>query len=87
MRLEAAMDVFNLLNHTNVDEVVGVYGTYNFCGGQIPTEYQDAASVAIQKGQVGGCPAAGPPVPNPLFGTPRTMFNPRQLQLSLKLLF
>jgi hypothetical protein len=29
-------------------------------------------AVAIQKGQVGGCPAAGPPVPNPLFGTPRT---------------
>jgi hypothetical protein len=48
---------------------------------------KDAASLAIQAGQVGGCPVAGPPVPNPLFGTPRTMFNPRQMHLSLKLLF
>ena len=87
MRLEVAADAFNLLNRANVDEVVGVYGTYNICGGQIPQRYKDSASLAIQAGSVGGCPAAGPPVPNPLFGTPRTMFNPRQLQLSLKLLF
>ena len=87
MRLEAAVDAFNVLNRQNVDEVVGVYGTYNFCAGEIPGQYKDAASLAIQAGQVGGCPVAGPPVPNPLFGTPRTMFGPRQLQLSLKLLF
>jgi outer membrane receptor protein involved in Fe transport len=86
-RLELAVDAFNLLNRQNVDEVVGVYGTYNLCGGQQPRQYKDAASQAIQTGQVGGCPAAGPPVPNPLFGTPRTMFNPRQLQLSMKLSF
>ncbi len=86
-RLELAVDAFNLLNRSNVDEVVGVYGTYNLCGGQQPREYKDAASRAIQAVQVGGCPAAGPPVPNPLFGTPRTMFNPRQLQMSMKLLF
>ena len=86
-RLELAVDAFNLLNRVNVDEVVGVYGTYNLCGGQQPREYKDAASRAIQAVQVGGCPAAGPPVPNPLFGTPRTMFNPRQLQMSVKLLF
>jgi outer membrane receptor protein involved in Fe transport len=87
VKLEAAVDAFNVLNHTNVDEVNGVYGTYNFCGGQIPTQYKDAASQAIQAGQVSGCPAAGPPVPNSLFGTPRTMFSPRQMQVSLKLLF
>lgn len=86
-RLELAVDAFNLLNRPNVDEVVGVYGTYNLCGGQQPREYKDAANRDIQAVQVGGCPAAGPPVPNPLFGTPRTMFNPRQLQLSMKLLF
>src|SRR5207249_4516843 len=86
-RLELAADAFNLLNRSNVDEVVGVYGTYNLCGGgQQPREYKDAASRAIQAVQVGGCPAAGPPVPNPLFGIPRTMFNPRQLQMSVKLL-
>jgi len=70
-----------------VDEVASVYGTYNLCGGQQPSQYKDAASQAIQAVQVGGCPLAGPPVPNPLFGSPRTMFNPRQLQLSMKLLF
>jgi len=86
-KLELALDAFNLLNRANVDEVVGVYGTYNLCGGQQPRQYKDAASQAIQAVQVGGCPAAGPPVPNPLFGTPRTMFNPRQLQLSMKLSF
>ena len=86
-RLELAVDAFNLLNRSNVDEVVGVYGTYNLCSSQQPREYKDAASRAIQAVQVGGCPAAGPPVPNPLFGTPRTMFNPRQLQFSAKLLF
>jgi len=86
-RLEVAADAFNLLDRANVDEVVGVYGTYNICGGQLPREFKDSASKAIQAGQVGGCPLAGPPTPNPLFGTPRTMFNPRQLQLFVKLLF
>ena len=86
-RLEVAADAFNLLDRANVDEVVGVYGTYNICGGQLPRQFNDSASKAIQAVQVGSCPLAGPPVPNPLFGTPRTMFNPRQLQLSVKLLF
>jgi hypothetical protein len=86
-RLDLAFDAFNLLNRSNVDEVVSVYGTYNLCNGQQPRQYKDAGSQAIQSGQVGGCPAAGPPNPNPLFGTPRTMFNPRQLQLSMKLSF
>src|SRR5215475_4120974 len=48
MRLEVAADAFNLLNRANVDEVVGVYGTYNLCGGQQPRQYKDAASQAIQ---------------------------------------
>jgi len=86
-RLDLAFDAFNLLNRSNVDEVVSVYGTYNLCNGQQPRQYKDPGSQAIQSGQVGGCPAAGPPNPNPLFGTPRTMFNPRQLQLSMKLSF
>jgi outer membrane receptor protein involved in Fe transport len=86
-KLEVAADAFNILNRQNVDEVVGVYGTYNFCGGLNPTQYKDAASLAIQSGQGAGCPVAGPPVANPLFGTPRTMFAPRQMQFSLKFLF
>jgi len=86
-RLELAVDAFNLLNRQNVDEVVSVYGTYNFCSGQVPVDYKDAVSTAIQHGQINGCPLAGPPEPNALFGTPRTMFNPRQLQFSAKFSF
>src|SRR5580658_2332669 len=87
-RIEFAVDAFNALNRANVNEVTSVYGTYNFCNGQVPAHYKDAASLAVERVQnVGGCPAAGPPVPNPLFGDPRTMFNPRQLQFSLKYSF
>jgi outer membrane receptor protein involved in Fe transport len=86
-QLQIAADAFNVLNRQNVDEVVGVYGTYNVCGGLLPRDYNDAASRAIQAGLVTGCPLAGPPKPNPLFGSPRTMFAPRQLQFSARFLF
>lgn len=88
-RLELAFDAFNLFNRQNINEVTSVYGggTIGFCGA-IPQQYGDAASLAIQQGTV-GCPAnnGGAPAPNPLFGTPRTMFNPRQLQISAKFSF
>ena len=86
-RLQLIFDTFNVLNRPNVDEVYTVYGTYDFCGGAVPQHYNDAASLGIQSFSVGNCPAGGPPVPNNLFGTPRTMFNPRQFQLAVKLLF
>lgn len=87
MRLELAADAFDFLNRPNVDEVTSVYGTYNFCGGLIPRHYKDAVSLAVEHADSGVCPPAGPPVANPLFGTPRTMFNPRQLQFSAKFSF
>ena len=86
-RIELAVDAFNALNRANVNEVTSVYGTYNFCNGVVPSHYKDAASLAIERAQDTGCPAGGPPVANPLFGGPRTMFNPRQLQFSLKYSF
>jgi outer membrane receptor protein involved in Fe transport len=86
-RIDVAVDVFNAFNRPNVNEVTSVYGTYNFCNGEVPVRYKDAVSRAIQSVTVGSCPAAGPPVPNPSFGAPRTMFNPRQFQLSLKYSF
>lgn len=89
LALNLAMDAFNVFNRQNINEVTSVYGggTIDFCGAA-PTQYNDAASLAIQNGSV-SCPAnnGGAPVPNPLFGTPRTMFNPRQLQVSAKFTF
>jgi len=89
-KLQLAVDAFNVFNRPNVDEVTSVYGggTIDFCGAT-PQHYKDAASLAIQNGTV-SCNAAtngGAPAPNPLFGTPRTMFNPRQLQFSAKFTF
>jgi hypothetical protein len=91
MGLNLALDAFNVFNRQNVNEVTSVYGggTPDFCGA-VPVHYQDAASLAIEQrkvacGPVGGLAVA--PAPNPLFGTPRTMFNPRQLQFSAKFSF
>jgi outer membrane receptor protein involved in Fe transport len=89
-RIEFAVDAFNLFNRPNVDEVTSVYGTYNFCSGPVPVRYKDAGSSAVQGG-TSSCYAnglvAGPPTPSPIFGGARTMFNPRQFQLSLKYSF
>jgi hypothetical protein len=90
-KLSLAFDAFNVFNRQNVNEVTSVYGggTPDFCGAQ-PKHYNDAASLAIQQGQVACGPVGGlavAPAPNPLFGTPRTMFNARQLQASAKFTF
>ena len=90
-KLELAFDAFNLFNRQNVNEVTSVYGggTPEFCGAA-PQHFKDAASLAIQQGQVACGPVGGlavAPAPNPLFGTPRTMFNARQLQASAKFTF
>ncbi len=89
-KLDLAVDAFNVFNRQNVNEVTSVYGggTIDFCGAT-PQRYRDAASLAIQNGAVSCNPATngGAPEPNKLFGTARTMFNPRQLQLSAKFTF
>lgn len=98
VRLNLIFDAFNLLNRPNVDEVFSIYGSPIFCGA-VPKSYKDTTSVAIQRGQM-ACPAFSPPAgvtvpaqffvppgPNPNFGTPRTMLNPRQLQFAARLTF
>lgn len=98
VKLDLIFDAFNVLNRPNVDEVFSVYGSPIFCGA-VPKHYKDGASLAIQRGEA-GCPAfappagvtppAGffvPPIPNPNFGTARTMLNPRQLQFAARLVF
>ncbi len=86
-KLQLMVDAFNVLNRPNVDEVYSVYGTYDFCSGQVPRNYKDAVSSEMQTFAIAGCPVGGPPVPNNLFGTPRTTFNPRQFQLAAKFIF
>jgi outer membrane receptor protein involved in Fe transport len=97
-RITLTFDAFNLLNRPNADEIFSVYGSPIFCG-PVPMHYKDASSLAIQAGQQ-TCPAftppagvtvpaqfAVPPTPDADFGTPRTMFNPRQLQFSARFSF
>ncbi|MGA8223333.1 MAG: TonB-dependent receptor [Candidatus Acidiferrales bacterium] len=100
LRLDLIVDAFNFLNRPNVDEVTSVYGAAVICGGTaIPRNYKDRASLQTQAQALafatgmGGptCPSLtpvpSPPVPNGLFGTPRTMLNPRQFQFAAKFSF
>ena len=100
LRLDLMVDAFNLLNRPNVDEVTSVYGAAVICGGTAtPKNYKDAATLqtraqalAFATGTGGPtcanlAPTPSPPVPNGLFGTPRTMLNPRQFQFAAKFSF
>jgi outer membrane receptor protein involved in Fe transport len=114
LKLDLAMDIFNIFNRPNVDEVSSVYGSPAFCGANpvIPRHYNDGITRAIEAGTVscasqiaqtvgpgplnfpgGAFIAAGllpvpvPNTPNPNFGLPRTVLNPRQFQFSAKLTF
>jgi hypothetical protein len=91
------------LNRPNVDEVVDVYGAPEICGAfpfkykdAASRAIQAGMDTCAVQPSVPNAPAAdgpwlspspGAPPPNPSFGTPRTMLNPRQLQLSAKLSF
>ncbi|MGC1596392.1 MAG: TonB-dependent receptor [Candidatus Acidiferrales bacterium] len=100
MRLDLMVDAFNVLNRPNVDEVTSVYGAAVFCG-PTPKRYNDAATIATLDAANAfdtgtgppTCPLTGlgpvpaPPVPNNLFGAPRTMLNPRQFQFAAKFSF
>jgi Carboxypeptidase regulatory-like domain len=74
--LEALVEGFNLLNTLNVRFFNTAYGASDFC------------PFASNPTQV-GCPATPSGnregSPNPAYGTPRAIFNPRQLQLALRL--
>jgi len=100
LRLDLMVDAFNLFNRPNVDEVTSVYGAAVICGGTAtPKNYKDAATLQTQAQAVGFAtgtagltcpnlaPTPSPPVPNALFGTPRTMLNPRQFQFAAKFSF
>src|SRR6266403_555895 len=74
--LEILAEAFNLFNTTNIRFFNTVYGASDFCPAN-PTAF--------------GCPAAPSTFregsPNPLYGSPRAVNNPRQIQLALKFSF
>jgi hypothetical protein len=94
------VDALNLLNRANVDEVTSVYGAAVICGGTAtPRNYKDRATIETQQQAIAFdtgtgpptcpnlAPVSSPPVPNALFGTPRTVLNPRQFQFAAKFSF
>ena len=70
-QLQLMAESFNLFNRANVDEVFSVYGAPDFVG-SVPQHYK------------GGITNVNPGFP---FGTPRTTFNPRQIQFAAKFTF
>jgi Carboxypeptidase regulatory-like domain/TonB dependent receptor len=74
--LELLAEAFNLFNTTNIRFFNTVYGAADFCPSN-PTAF--------------GCPTTPSNFregsPNPLYGSPRAVLNPRQIQLALKFNF
>src|SRR5712675_2283378 len=73
--LELIAEAFNLFNTTNVRFFNTVYGASDFCPAD-PAAFGCAGANSNLEGS-----------PNPLYGTPRAVFNPRQIQLALKFNF
>ena len=76
LHLEAMAEAFNLLNTLNIHFYNTAYGAADFCNfATTPTDM--------------GCPATPSGFregsPNPSYGTPRSIFNPRQVQLALRM--
>ncbi len=72
---EVIAEAFNLFNTTNIRFFNTVYGASDFCPAD-PTAFGCAGATNNPEGS-----------PNPLYATPRAVFNPRQIQLALKFNF
>jgi len=72
LHLQAMAEGFNLLNTLNVNYYNTAYGASDFCPVGGPT-------------YCGTGPFFKEGSPNPSYGTPRSIFNPRQIQLALRL--
>jgi hypothetical protein len=72
--LELIAEAFNLFNTTNIRFFNTVYGASDFCPVD-PTAF-GCGPGSFREGS-----------PNPLYGTPRAVFNPRQIQLAVKFTF
>ena len=73
--LELIAEAFNLFNTTNIRFFNTVYGASDFCPVD-PTAFGCTGATGNLEGS-----------PNPLYGTPRAVFNPRQIQLAVKFTF
>jgi hypothetical protein len=73
--IELIAEAFNLFNTTNIRFFNTVYGASDFCPLN-PTAFGCGAPTGNLEGS-----------PNPLYGTPRALFNPRQIQLAFKFNF
>src|ERR1700687_1245608 len=73
--VEVIAEAFNLFNTTNIRFFNTVYGASDFCPVD-PTAFGCTGATGNLEGS-----------PNPLYGTPRAVNNPRQIQLALKFNF
>ncbi len=74
LNIETIAEAFNLLNTVNVRFFNTVYGAADFC------PFNPAAQGCSAQRFLEGSP-------NPNYGTPRAVYNPRQIQLAVKLSF
>jgi carboxypeptidase family protein len=75
LNVEAMAEAFNLLNTVNVRFFNTVYGAADFC----PFNASAQGCSPTQRFKDGS--------PNPNYGTPRAVYNPRQIQFALRLTF
>jgi len=75
LHIDTVAEAFNLFNTVNVRFFNTVYGAADFCPFN-PTVQSCLAPQHFREGS-----------PNPNYGTPRAVYNPRQIQLALRLAF
>jgi hypothetical protein len=79
IRMEFIAEAFNLLNKVNIRFFNTAYGAADFC-----PDPKNPSRASAGPNVCGTGPFFKEGSPNPLYGTPRAVFNPRQLQFALR---